>query len=372
MRRAALRLFSVAVTVAALAVVGTVQPAHALIGEAVFVQTNDPGGNSIVAYERRPGGGLLEQAVYGTGGLGGRASGSVVDPLASEGSVVLDRPAGLLFAVNAGSDSLSVFRVLGDRLHLDQVVPSGGAFPVGVAVSGHLLYVLNGGSSGSVSGFRIAGGFLEPIRGSERSLGLAGDNPPFYLASPGQIGFSPDGGKLVVTTKTNGLVDVFSVNPSGRLSEAPATTAVGGNPFSFVFDPAGRLALVNAADNSLGTYAINRDGTLTAIGAPVSDGQAAACWITVAGGVELVANAGSGTISSYRINRDGSVSLLNPAAASGIPGAIDMAASGPFLYAQSGGSASVDAYRVGDGGSLSLVQSTAVPDGADQEGIAAG
>lgn len=375
MRRAVVRMFgaAVAVAVAGLMFVGTVQPAHALIGGTVFVQTNDPAGNSIVAFDRQPSGRLVEEATYPTGGLGGRQASSVVDPLASQGGLVLDRPEGLLFAVNAGSDSVSVFRAFGDRLLLDQVVPSGGAFPVSLAVSGNLLYVLNAGSSGSVTGFRVvADRFLLPIPGSTRSLGLANANPPYFLSSPGQVGFTPEGTQLVVTTKTNGLVDVFSVNRAGGLSTAPTANVVGGAPFSFDFDPAGRLALVNAGDDSLGTYAITRGGTLVPVGAPVSDGQTAACWITTAGGLEFVANAGSGTISSYRINRDGSVSLLDATAAAGVAGAIDMTAVGPVLYAQSGGSGSVDGYQVGAGGSLSPVQVSPVPGGTDQEGIAAG
>lgn len=369
--RHVLRVVSVTAAVAMLVLFGTARPAAALDAAAVFVQTNDPGGNSIVAYDRQPNGALVPVATYATNGLGGRESGSASDPLASQGSLVLDRDEGLLVAVNAGSDTLSVFRVLGDRLHLDQVVPSGGDFPTGVAVSGSLLYALNAGSTGSVSGFRIGPGFLIPIPGSTRSLGLANTNPPNFLSSPAQLGFTPDGGRLVVTTKMNGLVDVFGVGPGGRLSATPATSAVGGVPFAFNFDPAGRLALVNAADSSLGTYRINRDSPLTAVGAPVTDGQIAACWVTAAGGFEFVANTGSGTISAYRIDGEGSVTLINPTAAT-VAGAIDMATSGPFLYAQSGGSASVDAFRVGPDGSLTLVQATAVPDGTAQEGIAAG
>lgn len=372
--RDALRVLGTLAASAAAAVVlfGTAAPAHALAGGTVFAQTNDPAGNSIVAYQRGPDGRLLEAATYPTGGLGGREAGSVVDPLASQGGLVLDPAEDLLVAVNAGSDTLSVFSVQGDRLHLDQVLPSGGSFPVGVAMDGRLLYALNAGSTGSVSGFRIGPGFLIPIPGSTRSLGLANGTPPYFLSSPAQVGFTPAGTQLVVTTKTNGLVDVFSVGPAGQLSAKPAENAVGGAPFSFVFDSAGRLALVNAGDNSLGTYAIGPRGTLTAVGAPVPDGQTAACWIATAGGVELVANAGSGTISSYRIGADGTVSLLDPTAAAGIPGAIDMATGGPFLYAQSGGSASIDAYQVGGGGSLTPLQTTAVPDGSAQEGIAAG
>lgn len=97
----------------------------------------------------------------------------------------LDEPAGLLLAVNAGSDSISVFGVDGDRLHLNQVVSSGGPFPVSLAVSGSLAYVLDAGLAGSVSGYTVGGGRLAPIRGPARSLRLANGNPPAFLGRSG-------------------------------------------------------------------------------------------------------------------------------------------------------------------------------------------
>ena len=88
--------------------------------------------------------------IYQTGGLGGVLNGSVVDHFASQGSLAYNAGQGLLYAVNAGSNTVSVFAVHGDALALQQVVWSGGAFPVSVAVHGDLVYVLNalgGGSS---------------------------------------------------------------------------------------------------------------------------------------------------------------------------------------------------------------------------------
>ncbi len=96
---------------------------------------------------------------YPTGGLGGKLEGSVVDHLASQGSLTLDRPDGLLLAVNAGSNTVSVFGAFGDRLALRQTIPSGGVFPVSIAVHDGLVYVLNaeeGGSARPASG-RLAG-----------------------------------------------------------------------------------------------------------------------------------------------------------------------------------------------------------------------
>ncbi|HEX9546759.1 MAG TPA: beta-propeller fold lactonase family protein [Acidimicrobiales bacterium] len=342
---------------------------------AVFVQTNDPAGNSIVAYARHDDGTLTWAATYPTGGNGARAAGAAVDPLASQGSLVIDRDNGLLLAPNAGSNTVSVFRVSGDTLQLNQVVASGGPFPASIGVHGDLAYVLDAGFAGSVEGYRIAGGKLHPIAGSLRSLGLGNGNPPFFLQSPGQVGFTPDGSKLVISMKGNGggSVYVYGISADGRPSASPTITAVGGNAFAFVFDPAGRLVIVNAAFDNLSTFTVNDNGSLTLVSAGPSDGQLGACWVTAANGNYYAANTGSASLSQYTIAANGTVSLGSSQATTGIPGPVDMAASsdGHFLYAQSGGSGSVKAFAVGSNGSLSPVGSWTVPDGGSQEGIAA-
>jgi len=340
---------------------------------AVFVQTNDLNGNSIAAYSQNENGTLTYAGTYATGGNGGRAAGAVVDPLASQSSLVYDSAQHLLLAPNAGSNTVSVFRVRGDRLRLEQVVASGGPFPASIAVHDNLAFVLDAGLAGYVQGYRIAGGRLHPIAGSQRSLGLANSNPPGFLQSPGQVGFTPDGRHLVITLKGNngGSVDVFSVSDDGQLSNAPTATAVGGVPFAFVFDPQGHLVIVNAAFGNLSTYTVNGNGSLSLVSAGASDGQIAACWVIGTKGNFYAANTGSGSLSRYTIDNNGTVALRSPLAATGIPGAIDMAVSGRFLYAQSGGSGSVKAFGVNSFGSLTPIGSWTVPDGSSQEGIAA-
>jgi hypothetical protein len=59
---------------------------------AVFVQTDNPVANAVVAYDRSPDGTLTQAGIYDTGGLGGVLTGSVVDHLASQGSLALDAP----------------------------------------------------------------------------------------------------------------------------------------------------------------------------------------------------------------------------------------------------------------------------------------
>ena len=115
---------------------------------AVFVQTNDPNGNSIAAYSQNENGSLTYTATYATGGNGGRAAGAVSDPLASQSSLVYANQYHLLLAPNAGSNTVSVFRVRGDRLRLEQIVASGGPFPASIAVHDNLAFVLDAGLAG--------------------------------------------------------------------------------------------------------------------------------------------------------------------------------------------------------------------------------
>ncbi len=158
---------------------------------AVFVQTDNPAGNTIVAYDRAADGSLRPAGTYPTGGLGGVLTGSVVDHLASQGSLALDRDNGLLYAVNAGSDTITVFGVHGDRLARRQVISSGGAFPVSIAVHGNLVYVLNARDGGSVQGYLRIAGTLIRIPTWHRSLGLdpsrdarSSPTPPARSPSP--------------------------------------------------------------------------------------------------------------------------------------------------------------------------------------------
>ncbi|HET9781561.1 MAG TPA: hypothetical protein VFR33_07255 [Candidatus Dormibacteraeota bacterium] len=363
------RLLVVVAAVAATAFAGSAPVrADSSGGNAVFVQTNDPSGNAIDAYVRNGDGTLTFTNSYATGGLGGRETGSMSDPLASQGSL-RQLPAGLLAGVNAGSDTISVFTVNGDHLQRTQILPSGGPFPTSIAFHGNVLYVLDAGGAGFVSGYRIVGEALQPIPGSTRTLGLANATPPFFLTSPAQVGFTPDGAHLIVTTKTNGTVDVFSVSAGGQLSAAPVKNPAAGVPFAFGF-AGGEMVLSFAGTSSLETFLVNADDTITPVSAPVGDGQAALCWITSVRGFEYTSNTGSNDVSQFQVLANGTVALVNPVAASNIPGAIDSAsAGGQTLYVQSGLSSTIHVFNVGAGGALTLTQIAAVPDGGSQEGI---
>jgi 6-phosphogluconolactonase (cycloisomerase 2 family) len=344
--------------------------------QAVFVQTDNPSGNQILAYHRSENGQLVGAGTYNTGGDGAIAASSAVDPLASQGSLTLADNGQFLLAVNAGSDTVSVFDVQGSRLWLSAVVPSGGQFPSSIAAHGNLVYVLNAGGTGSVQGFVVSNRGLWAIPGSNRSLGLSNTTPPFFLDAPGQVGFTPDGQKLIVVTKDSGSnIDVFPLGPFGVPSAPPVVTAAAAPiPFGFTFDSWGHLVVTEAGASDLTSYVVNRDGSLTLIGT-AGDGQGALCWVTGVDGYFYGSNAGSANVSQFSENSSGAPQLVGVAASTGsgaTDGATDSSASsdGRFLYVEEGAAGTVYEFQVGPDGSLTQIgELTGLA--APMEGIAA-
>jgi 6-phosphogluconolactonase (cycloisomerase 2 family) len=338
----------------------------------VFVQTDNTAGNQVVAYNGGGNGSLTLAGTYDTGGLGGQLSGSVVDHLASQGSLTYDPGSALLYAVNAGSNTVSVFSVHGDQLALRQVVNSGGTFPVSVAVRGSLVYVVNAENGGSVQGYVNFFGHLFAIPGSNRALGLDPTASPQYVNTPGQVAFSPDGSQLIVTTKANGNdIDVFGVGRFGFLSPSPVVNSEPGVvPFGISFDAAGHLLIAEAGTNALATFALNPSGTVSPIDT-VGTGQAATCWVAQAQGFFYASNAGSGSVSQFSDSPSGTLALEGQTGTD--PGTVDAAASvdGQYLYVQTGGNGIVDEFHVSSTGSLTEIGSVTVAGAVGGEGIVA-
>jgi 6-phosphogluconolactonase (cycloisomerase 2 family) len=370
------RLRTGVVAAAAVAVIaGFATPAFASAppqGPAVFVQTDNTAGNQVVAYQRSADGTLTQAATYATGGLGGVLAGSKVDHLASQGSLQYDPQRSLLFAVNAGSNTVSVFSVRGDRLALRQVVSSGGSFPVSVAMYNDVVYVLNALNGGSVQGYRLLGDYLVPLPGSVRALGLNPAETPQFTSTPGQVAFTPDGSQLIVTTKNNGNdIDVFRVGFGGYLSQSPVVNAEPGTvPFGIAFGNSGQLVISEAGPDALETFGLAPDGDISPID-QVTNGQAATCWVTATGQYLFASNAGSGTESGYS-TANGQLTLIGNTGTDA--GTVDAAATpdGQFLYVQAGAAGIVDEFSVGSGaGALTSLGSVTVPGAVGGEGIVA-
>ena len=201
-------------------------------GGAVFAMTNAASNNQINAYTRREDGSLEFSAAFPTGGNG---SGGTVDPLHSQGSLTLSADHRLLFAVNAGSGTLSSFAVRGAQLSLIDTVSTGGSLPTSVTQARDLVYVLNAGGNGSVSGFHILpNGHLLPIPNSTNYLNGSASGPT-------DVVLSPNGQFLIVIESATNKIDVFRVFPNGTLSNPVVTDSAGATPFAAVFAPGGTL-----------------------------------------------------------------------------------------------------------------------------------
>ncbi|RKS72774.1 6-phosphogluconolactonase (cycloisomerase 2 family) [Motilibacter peucedani] len=332
---------------------------------AAFVQENALSGNTVVGWSRLRDGSLVASGAWATGGNGGVTQGAPFDALASQGSLVLDHAHGLLLAVNAGSGTLTVFSVHGATLTRRQVLSTGGSFPVSVSVSGDLVYVLNGGGSVGVTGFRIgAGSSLTAIPGSARSVGITNTAVPEFLHSPGQVGFTPDGRTLLVTTKVGGTVLGYPVRSDGTLAPTPAVTPVDGVPFSFAFDRRDHLVLTDASVSRTLVYAVGSDGSLTRLGASAPDGGAALCWNAASRHFVFGTNSGSGTLAAWKTGPHGDVTQVGgtgavSAVGDGAPLDLSVSSDDDHLYALNPLTGTVQGWSIGSDGSLAQVEDVA-------------
>jgi 6-phosphogluconolactonase (cycloisomerase 2 family) len=120
---------------------------------AVYTLNNSSTGNAVLVFSRTADGHISPIGVFPTGGKGTGKG------LGNQGALAIDAANRLLFAINAGSDSISVFRIQENGLALVDVVSSGGKQPISLSVSRNVLYVLNNGAtvgaSDTVAGFSV-------------------------------------------------------------------------------------------------------------------------------------------------------------------------------------------------------------------------
>lgn len=374
---------------------------------AVFSMSNAIQGNVVVAYSRAPDGTLTEAGRFptdgtGSGGFEDTANGMILGNARGESAPNnLIGASELLFVTNAGSNSITVFRVEKDGLEIVEVQPSGGEKPVSVTVNKGLLYVLHSGelvdglvppncTTGmlpSVTGFRVSNdGQLTPIHGSTREL--SGD--PFSGCS--QVSFNPRGDVLVVTERTaripsqapgdEGVINTFVVNADGTLGTHRVIDATGEGPFGFTFTKTGALLTTEQFDGPLGPsegaaagYTVNSDGTLTPTSPSVRNGGTDTCWLVVSDNGQYgfttsffepnnpaapfpESQRNGSRISSYQVSADGALELLEAVAFDAQQGASDMSFSrnSQYLYQLNSFRGTINAFAVGSDGSLKLIQ----------------
>src|SRR5580698_5541017 len=112
--------------------------------ETFFVMSNNADKNQVIEFVHTSDGTVIAKETFDTQG---RGTGGVNDPLEAQGSLTLSADHSLLFAANAGSGDITVFRVIGNGLLAIDLEPSGGSQPVAIAQLGSTVYVLNSGGA---------------------------------------------------------------------------------------------------------------------------------------------------------------------------------------------------------------------------------
>ena len=334
------RLGVAAVLFALGALTAFAQPAVAAAPPAghVYVQTNEAGGNRVVAFARASDGTLTREQAIGTGGSGIAPTG-----LGSQASLAITSDGDHLLAVNAGSDDVSLFEIHADGLELADVTGVGDR-PVSVAVRGSQLYVLDQGAN-TIEGLRItAADSLVRVRNSTRPLSSS-------AANGAEVAFSPNGRIIAVTEKGTQKIDTYVVGPNGRAAGPTVQASSGATPFGFQFGPDGRLYVSEAPSSAASSYDVAADGTLWTITASLTNGQGAACWLVVSsdGRFAYTANASTANVSQYDIASNGALSLVgdgNNGSTPNGPVDLDLSSGDRYLYVLSSGSGAITGFSV--------------------------
>jgi 6-phosphogluconolactonase len=341
-------------------------------GGHVYVLNNDlSGSNSITVFARDRDGSLTLLGSTSIGGLGSLSA--FAD--GTQGSLILTPDRTRLFAVDAGSDQISVVNVHDGQLSPVGVFSSGGTGPVSLSYRDGLLYVLdaaNGTSqSANVAGFHVDHkGNLHPISGSTLPLSTSQPNPAEIL-------IDPSGRFLLVTEKLTNLIDVYQIHKDGSLSGPTTFSSTGDYPFGMAFNPASskhEFLVDDGMGEQNGTGAVTAyrlaHGTVQLINGPVPDYQVAPCWmvITQDGQYAYTSDADSHTISGYRIHGNGKISLLNSDGVTGstpsdtFPLEEGLSNNNRFLYVLDSrllnnppGPATLSGFRIHQDGSLTTV-----------------
>jgi 6-phosphogluconolactonase len=365
---------------------------------ALYTETN-AAHNQIVAFDRKADGTIVESQRIDTGGAGS-PTGNPPFPqnhLDAVNEIELTDNGRLLFAVNAGDNTISSFRV-GPHGHLSLAdrVSSGGNHPVSLDSRNGLLYVLNelDQTGHDVVGFvYLPDGRMFRIPGSTRQLSTPfAANNGFGFPSPlaDQVLFSPDGRELTVPERTSngfqGQIDTFALNFGGLVpSQSHANPSNAFIPFGMEWDNHGHLIVANGGTplvnppfpGSGSSYSLSGT-TLTAIDNKPTNANGT-CWVSITnnGKYAFMSDQNTAQVSRFAIARNGVLTLLGNVSTSGPSADTALSGDSRFLYvinvlsANGAGGATIDEYRVKNDGDLVHigVVDAGIPDSAS--GLAA-
>ena len=320
----------------ATAVSAAAEVKHVYDSGAVYVSTNESNGNVILIFSRSADGALIAAGSIPAGGLG--TGGREPDfGLGNAGALALSKDKRFLFAVNSGSDDISVFALRPQGLKLIDRKSSGGQQPLSVTVNRNLLYVLNaGGNVGgtdNIAGFSVDhNGKLYPLHDARRPLSAA-------ATAPAEIRFRPDGKVLLVTEKATNMIDTYTIAIDRRPSDPIVTSSQVQTPFGFDLKKNQLFVTDDFNDapgaGALSSWLVANNGTLQLVSSVVLAHESGACWVKVShdGRYAYVSDTVSSTEAVYRVDVNTGSVTLNQAFPSEVgPTELDFSADGRFLY----------------------------------------
>jgi len=316
----------------------------------VYTLSNQVAKNEVMVFKRDSKGALSFRTSYSTNGIGTGAT------LGSQGAIALSKNKNWLFAVNAGSNEISVFKVTSDgSLSLTDKKGSGGMTPMSITNYNNLVYVLNGGANPNISGF-----FLNPANGSLTPIPLSDRQLPDKVPGPAQVSFTDDGSALVITEKAASKVVSYAVTLVGIPGAYHEIAAASPTPFGFAVGKNNNVFVSEAGQGALSVYNVG-SSAIKLVDGPAPTRQNAACWavITDNGMYVYIANAASNSISGYKVSTSNKVTLLNANGITANTGSspIDETLDGDskFLYVLNSVSHNISGYSVKGDGSLETI-----------------
>lgn len=333
----------------------------------VFVMTN-ASTNAVVIFQRAVNGSLTRGRTIATGGNGLGAD------LESQNSLLLSDNRRFLFAANAGSDDITVFRLVADSLFPVQRISSGGDRPVSITNQGNLVYVLNAGNGGNIVGFVLnTAGELTPLNVNRPLSGSPG-------STPAAIDFSPDGRLLVVSEPDADILDVFVLDAQGNAGQAIPQPANADSPFGLTFTSSGVLIVANAGLDTgisqLTSFNVSTAGALAFLDSTrTNQSETAHVIVNNAGTIGYASNRGSNSITAFSISSNGATTLLNgngiTATTGSAPQDLALTVNGRFLYVLNTGDGTVSGFQVNNNGTLTSLSTVANSLPPSSYGIAA-
>lgn len=331
----------------------------------VYILSNDVTYNTVLAYRRASNGTLTYSTSYLTGGTGTGGG------LGNQGALFVDEGRKVLLTVNPGSNSISSFRITenGGELDLKSTISSRGTTPVSITMENDIVYVLNAGGSGNISGFRLGNNAkLTAIPNSTRSLSS-------NAAGAAQISFVNNGKVVAITEKATNKIITYTINEWGVPGMMHSVNSSTATPFGFATGNNGNIFVSEAAGGApaaskLSSYHISNNGSISLLTGSVGASQSAACWVVITnnGKYAYTTNTASNNLTNFDINKNTGAIAVNTAiaATSGMgPIDADLSNNSKYLYVLNAGSHSISVYKVENDGSLNNIQTVnGVPAGS--------